>query len=319
MAIKSKSNPKIITKGRDNQVNGFLVPIFNIHDGFFDLGKEPQQVYLTVIGPRQTKGPHLHYIRTGCFTCIKGNARFVLKTKNGYEEVLSGEAYEYRSVFVPAGVPAAAQNLGDDDAYVLNMPNPAWTPEMDDEHTADFSDFDFDEAKQAGDLHMVGKKGILINVPIANRNVIMRSACVDDLESLRRWKNAFRDSFFYKKEISPDQQKVWFCDYEKREDDFMLMIVSDGTPIGCMGIRLIDGAWDAYNIILGDQQHRKNGIMGSCFQEMLSFARSLKSVRIALKVLKNNPAVGWYVKQGFDIDSETTDYYEMSYRRKESQ
>jgi len=119
------------------------VPLYNIHEGFFPPGKEPQQVYLTVISPHQIKGPHLHFIRTGCFTCIKGNARFVLKTENGYEVVYSGEAHEYRTVIVPAGTPAALQNIGDEDAYVLNMPNPAWTPDMNDEHGADFSDFDF--------------------------------------------------------------------------------------------------------------------------------------------------------------------------------
>ena len=143
MHIKVKSNQKHITKDHKDQPTGFLVPIFNIHDSFFEAGKEPQQVYLTVIGPRLIKGPHLHFIRTGCFTCIRGNARFVLKTADGYQVFYSGDSYEYRSVLVPAGMPAALQNLGDDEAYVLNMPNPAWTPTMNDEHTADFSDFDF--------------------------------------------------------------------------------------------------------------------------------------------------------------------------------
>jgi dTDP-4-dehydrorhamnose 3,5-epimerase len=143
MTLKTRTNSKFVTKDHLSKPNGFLVPIYNIHDGFFDPGKEPQQVYLTVIGPRQIKGPHLHYIRTGCFTCVKGNARFVLRTALGYEVVYSGEAHEYRSVIVPAGVPAALQNMGNEDAYVLNMPNPAWTPTMNDEHTADFSDFDF--------------------------------------------------------------------------------------------------------------------------------------------------------------------------------
>jgi dTDP-4-dehydrorhamnose 3,5-epimerase len=143
MPVITKANPKFVTKNHNKQPNGFLVPIYNINDGFFPSGKEPQQVYLTVIGPRQIKGPHLHFIRTGCFTCIKGNARFVLKTEAGYELIYSGEAHEFRTLIVPTGVPAALQNLGDDEAYVLNMPNPAWTPTMNDEHTADFSDFDF--------------------------------------------------------------------------------------------------------------------------------------------------------------------------------
>lgn len=144
MTLQIKSNPKFITKDKSGEPNGFLVPIYNVHDGFFLPGKEPQQVYLTVIIPYKIKGPHLHFIRTGCFTCIKGNARFVLKTAEGYEVVYSGEAHEYRTVIVPTGVPAALQNLGSDDAFVLNMPHPAWTPDMNDEHTADFTDFNFD-------------------------------------------------------------------------------------------------------------------------------------------------------------------------------
>jgi mannose-6-phosphate isomerase-like protein (cupin superfamily) len=146
MELRIKSNPKFITKDSCDLPNGFLIPIYNIHEGFFQPGKEPQQVYLTVIAPLKIKGPHLHFIRTGCFTCIKGNARFVLKTENGFEVAYSGEAYEYRSVIIPTGTPAALQNLGDEDAYVLNMPYPAWTPDMNDEHVADFSDFDFTRA-----------------------------------------------------------------------------------------------------------------------------------------------------------------------------
>lgn len=143
MEIKTKTNSKFITKDATATVNGFLVPIYNINDGFFPAGKEPQQVYLTVIAPRQIKGPHLHFIRTGCFTCIKGNARFVLKTPDGYQTFFSGDDHQYLSVIVPTGVPAAMQNLGSEEAYVLNMPTPAWTPNMNDEHDADFSDFDF--------------------------------------------------------------------------------------------------------------------------------------------------------------------------------
>ena len=90
------------------------------------------------------KGPHLHFIRTGFFTCIKGNVRIVLKVGNEYKTFFSGEDHSYLSIEVPTGVPAAIQCLGNEEAYMLNMPNPAWTPEMNDEHHADFSDFDFD-------------------------------------------------------------------------------------------------------------------------------------------------------------------------------
>lgn len=141
MEIRTLKHPKFITKNKDASPNGWLVPLYNVNDGFFSSGKEPKQVYMTVISPQSSKGPHLHYIRTGFFTCIKGNVRIVLKTTEGYKEFRSGEAHEYLSVEVPTGVPALVINDGDSEAFVLNMPNPAWTPTMNDEHDADFSDY----------------------------------------------------------------------------------------------------------------------------------------------------------------------------------
>jgi dTDP-4-dehydrorhamnose 3,5-epimerase len=144
MNIRTVENKRFVTKGSDGEANGFLVPIYNINDGFFAPGKEPQQVYMTTVLPGKVKGPHLHFIRTGFFTCIKGNVRIVLKVDGDYHVIYSGEDHNYASVEVPRGVPAAVQCLGDEEAYMLNMPNPAWTPDMEDEHTADFGDFDFD-------------------------------------------------------------------------------------------------------------------------------------------------------------------------------
>jgi dTDP-4-dehydrorhamnose 3,5-epimerase len=143
MEIRTNPHKKFTTKDEHGGVNGFLVPLYNIHDKFFAPGKEPQQVYLTTILPGTIKGPHLHFIRTGFFTCIKGNVRVVLKVDGAYHVFFSGEDHQYNSIEVPTGVPAAVQCLGDEEAYLLNMPNPAWTPDMNDEHTADFSDFDF--------------------------------------------------------------------------------------------------------------------------------------------------------------------------------
>src|ERR1017187_1784928 len=141
MELRTLPHRKFVTCDQNGVCNGYLVPIYNIHDGFFAPGREPPQVYLTVVAPRSAKGPHLHLIRTGCFTCIKGNVRIVVKVDGQYREHYSGEAHNYLTVEVPTGIPALLQNLWDDEAFVLNMPNPAWTPTMNDEHTADFSDY----------------------------------------------------------------------------------------------------------------------------------------------------------------------------------
>ena len=141
MAIRVQEHPKIMTKTPAGSSNGYLIPIYNQTERFFADGKEPKQVYLTVIYPGQTKGPHLHLIRTGFFTCIKGNVRIVLGIDGGYTELFSGEDHNYLSVEVPMGVPALIVNEGTEEAFMLNMPNPAWTPTMNDEHDADFSDY----------------------------------------------------------------------------------------------------------------------------------------------------------------------------------
>lgn len=141
MEIRTQKHPKFVTKHKTGAANGYLVPLYNINDGLFPKGAEPKQVYLTVISPGEKKAPHLHFIRTGFFTCIKGDVRIVLKTPEGYKEFYSGENHDYLSVEVPTGIPSLVVNAGEGEAFVLNMPNPAWTPEMNDEHEADFSDY----------------------------------------------------------------------------------------------------------------------------------------------------------------------------------
>ena len=144
MDLRIQKHQKFVTKDEDGQPNGYLIPIYNINDGFFSPGTEPKQVYLTVVSPGKYKGPHLHFIRKGFFTCIRGNIKIIIKSDGEYKVFFSGESFDYASIEVPIGVPAVIQNIGIDEAFVLNMPNPAWTPEMQDEHTADFSDYDFD-------------------------------------------------------------------------------------------------------------------------------------------------------------------------------
>jgi hypothetical protein len=49
--------------------------------------------------------------------------------------------YSYATIEIPRGVPARLDNFEGDVALVLNMPRPAWRPDMCDEHAADFADF----------------------------------------------------------------------------------------------------------------------------------------------------------------------------------
>jgi dTDP-4-dehydrorhamnose 3,5-epimerase len=141
--IKTKSNPKIVTKTANGNENGFLIPIMNVHEKFVSPEQWPQQVYLTVANPKEIKGPHLHKKRWGLFTCIKGNIKIVIKINGEYIEKFSGENYQFATVQVPAGIPSALVNIGDSEAYILNMPSPSWHIDDQDDWDVEFLDYKF--------------------------------------------------------------------------------------------------------------------------------------------------------------------------------
>jgi dTDP-4-dehydrorhamnose 3,5-epimerase-like enzyme len=97
---------------------------------------KPDQVYLTTVGPGKRKGPHLHHIRTGRFFCIQGRATVVLRDENGYHKI-SATYRDPRMIEIPTGTACEIVNMYPEPALFLNMPSPAWTPDMDDENYVD--------------------------------------------------------------------------------------------------------------------------------------------------------------------------------------
>ena len=141
---KTKKNPKIMTTSNSGSDNGFLIPILNIHENFVNEEQWPQQVYLTVAAKGEVKGPHLHKKRWGLFTCIKGNIKIVIRNVDGsYVEKFSGEEHGFSTIQIPAGIPSALVNIGETEAYILNMPSPAWHPEDLDDWDVEYEDYDF--------------------------------------------------------------------------------------------------------------------------------------------------------------------------------
>lgn len=155
-----------------------------------------------------------------------------------------------------------------------------------------------------------------IKAPGTDANLALRAAEERDLPALREWKNSQSEFFFFKGQISAEQQAAWFAGYQERPEDFMFMVDADTETIGCMGIRQLDDGWDIYNVILGSAAHSGKGLMSQAFQAMLAFATQRAARPITLKVLKHNPAVGWYQKNGFIINSEADDHFFMSFKAK---
>lgn len=137
-----QQHTKIVTKNRDGKPNGWLLPIFNAHDGLVSDQQHPRQAYITAVAPGEVKGPHLHFKRWGLFTCIRGNVQIVVRTEAGYRHYLSGEDHGFATIQIPVGVPAMIVNIGEGEAYLLNLPSPEWRPDDQDEHTVSFDDYE---------------------------------------------------------------------------------------------------------------------------------------------------------------------------------
>ncbi len=128
--------------------------------------------------------------------------------------------------------------------------------------------------------------------------LVLRGAGEDDLENLRVWKNSNRESFFFRDTITPEMQTAWFAGYRKRDKDFMFIVRAHEANIGCMAVRLLGETWDIYNVILGKPEEGKKGWMSAALRMMCTYVWP-SGLPIRLKVLCANPAVRWYLRNGF--------------------
>lgn len=104
---------------------GWLAEIFR-EDEIED-GRMPVMSYISVTHPGVARGPHEHVDQTDLFVFFSGSYELHLwENRPGhaecYEVHLVGEENPV-AVFVPPGVVHAYRNVGDRDAYVLNLPN----------------------------------------------------------------------------------------------------------------------------------------------------------------------------------------------------
>jgi dTDP-4-dehydrorhamnose 3,5-epimerase len=145
MKIRVIDLEQIKTKDvRDGHQNGVFVPVWRDWDKEYE--KEPQMVYVTTCFPGEVKGPHLHKERWSYLTVLKGKVVFIVKIDQEFREYIIDES-KPQTIVIPAGIPQAHINLANEDAIVINLCNPAWHPERQDNYTTDYGDYDFSKWK----------------------------------------------------------------------------------------------------------------------------------------------------------------------------
>jgi len=123
--IKKESRKKVTTYDLNKKENGFLVELFK-------LDNDKTSVYLSCALPGAFKGFHLHKVREANYVCIRGKLKIIMYTKEGrVENTLS--ASDPEMLHIPINTPTGLCNDGDEEAWIINYPNPAFDPNLKDE------------------------------------------------------------------------------------------------------------------------------------------------------------------------------------------
>ena len=134
-----------------------------------------------------------------------------------------------------------------------------------------------------------------------------------DLELLRIAKNSHRKKFFYDRRISKTQQVSWYENaYLTSSDTTIYKIVYKEKICGVFGVYLrTEDKLELFNLIA----IRKNRIQGLFSKVIKTFCcqNSKGKKSCFVRVLAENPAVGWYTSIGFNVIANYDGYVEMEY------
>ncbi len=127
MNIASVEDAKnVVTFDVNKKKNGWLTELFK--DG------ERTVLYLTSLEPHAFKGYHLHRVRAARYVCIRGKVKITLHipgTQQREEHILDSQ--KPTRLFIPKDVATGLLNIGEEEAWLINFPNPAYDPSLKDE------------------------------------------------------------------------------------------------------------------------------------------------------------------------------------------
>ena len=110
---------KVPTFDLNGKENGFLMELFK--DG------NKTVAYLSAASPGGFKGYHLHRIRAARYICIKGTMKIILFINGKKEEHILTVG---KKLTIPKNTPTGLQNIGSEEAWLINYPDPAYDPSL---------------------------------------------------------------------------------------------------------------------------------------------------------------------------------------------
>lgn len=115
---------KVTTYDHEGNENGFLIELYK--DG------KKTSAYISATKPGGFKGYHLHRVRAARYVCLKGKMKIILYVNGKREEHILSANHPSR-LFIPPNVATGLQNIGDEEGWLINYPDPAYDPALKDE------------------------------------------------------------------------------------------------------------------------------------------------------------------------------------------
>ncbi|OGK14013.1 hypothetical protein A2859_00290, partial [Candidatus Roizmanbacteria bacterium RIFCSPHIGHO2_01_FULL_37_16b] len=101
--------------------------------------------YLSCAKPGGFKGYHLHKVRAARYICLKGKMKIILYIDGKREEhVLTPD--NLTRLYIPPMTPTALENVGNEDGWLINYPDPPYDPELKGEQV-DFTQKELDSGE----------------------------------------------------------------------------------------------------------------------------------------------------------------------------
>jgi quercetin dioxygenase-like cupin family protein len=120
--VSEKTAKKVPTYDLQGKQNGFLMELFK--DG------DKTIAYLSAALPGGFKGYHLHRVRAARYVCIKGTMKIILFINGKKEEHVLTVG---KKLHIPKNIPTGLLNNGNEEAWLINYPDPPYDPSLKDE------------------------------------------------------------------------------------------------------------------------------------------------------------------------------------------
>ena len=116
------SAKKVTTYDAAGKENGWLMEMFKNDD--------KTVAYLSATAGGAFKGYHLHRVRAARYICLKGIMKIILYINGHKEEHILSPG---KKLTIPKEVATGLLNIGDEEAWLVNYPDPAYDPSLKDE------------------------------------------------------------------------------------------------------------------------------------------------------------------------------------------